>query len=167
VAGWSKPWAASLPQERDPVPVVQEARWNQGPVWTGAENLVPHRDSIEGSTWNIFRKLLLLMYNIKLRLVILLAYFLYHYYNLVITFVHWTLGKYNYRALWYHFCLLFGSIQLKYSNQALRSFRCFPYYVIIILSFILSIRHRNYPQLLIRCYTTCEAATKSSNSIRV
>ena len=71
---------------------------------------------------------------------IFLSYFLYHYYNLIITFVHWTLGKYNYRVLWYHFFILFGSIQLKYSNQALRSFRCFPYYVMIILSFILSIR---------------------------
>jgi hypothetical protein len=27
------------PRERDPVPIVQEAGWAQGPVWTGAENL--------------------------------------------------------------------------------------------------------------------------------
>jgi len=26
---------------KDPVPIVQEARWAPGPVWTGAENLVP------------------------------------------------------------------------------------------------------------------------------
>ena len=26
---------------KDPVPVVQEARWIPGPVWTGAENLAP------------------------------------------------------------------------------------------------------------------------------
>ena len=26
---------------KDPVPIVQEARWSPGPVWTGAENLVP------------------------------------------------------------------------------------------------------------------------------
>ena len=25
----------------DPVPIVQEAGWTPGPVWTGAENLVP------------------------------------------------------------------------------------------------------------------------------
>jgi hypothetical protein len=25
----------------DPVPIVQEAVWATGPVWTGAENLVP------------------------------------------------------------------------------------------------------------------------------
>jgi len=25
----------------DPVPIVQEAGWNPGPVWTGAENLAP------------------------------------------------------------------------------------------------------------------------------
>jgi hypothetical protein len=29
------------PRERDPVPIVQEAGWAPGPVWTGAENLVP------------------------------------------------------------------------------------------------------------------------------
>jgi hypothetical protein len=29
------------PRARDPVPIVQEARWALGPVWTGAENLVP------------------------------------------------------------------------------------------------------------------------------
>jgi len=33
---------------KDPVPIVQEAGWAPGPVWTGAENLVPHRDSIPG-----------------------------------------------------------------------------------------------------------------------
>ena len=26
---------------KDPVPIVQEAGWAPGPVWTGAENLVP------------------------------------------------------------------------------------------------------------------------------
>ena len=26
---------------KDPVPVVQEAGWAPGPVWTGAENLAP------------------------------------------------------------------------------------------------------------------------------
>ena len=33
---------------KDPVPIVQEAGWAPGPVWTGAENLTPHRDSIPG-----------------------------------------------------------------------------------------------------------------------
>ena len=28
-------------RERDPVPIVQEAGWASGPVWTGAENLAP------------------------------------------------------------------------------------------------------------------------------
>ena len=32
---------AALPLERDPVPIVQEAEWAPGPVWTGAENLPP------------------------------------------------------------------------------------------------------------------------------
>jgi len=30
---------AALPRERDPVPIVQEAGWVPGPVWTGGENL--------------------------------------------------------------------------------------------------------------------------------
>ena len=33
---------------KDPVPIVQEAGWAPGPVWTGAENLAPPRDSILG-----------------------------------------------------------------------------------------------------------------------
>jgi len=35
-------------QERDPVPTVQEAGWFPEPVWTVAENLASHRDSIPG-----------------------------------------------------------------------------------------------------------------------
>ena len=34
------------PQERDPVPIVQEAGWAPGLVWKGAEIFAPHRDSI-------------------------------------------------------------------------------------------------------------------------
>jgi hypothetical protein len=30
---------AALTQETEPVPIVQEARWAPGPVWTGTENL--------------------------------------------------------------------------------------------------------------------------------
>jgi hypothetical protein len=33
---------------KDPGHIVQEAGWAPGPVWTGAENLAPHRDSIPG-----------------------------------------------------------------------------------------------------------------------
>jgi hypothetical protein len=32
--------AAFYPR-KDPVPIVQEAGWAPGPVWTGAENLAP------------------------------------------------------------------------------------------------------------------------------
>ena len=35
---------ASTP-EKEPVPVVQEAGWAPGPVWTGGKSR-PHRDSI-------------------------------------------------------------------------------------------------------------------------
>ena len=39
-------WSAArpdrtLPPRKDPVPIVQEAGWTPGPVWTGAENLDP------------------------------------------------------------------------------------------------------------------------------
>jgi len=30
-----------LTPRKDPVPIVQEAGWASGPVWTGAENLAP------------------------------------------------------------------------------------------------------------------------------
>ena len=33
---------AALPPGKDPVPIVQEAGWAPGPVWTGEGNLVPH-----------------------------------------------------------------------------------------------------------------------------
>ena len=33
---------------KDPVHIVQEDGWAPGPVWTGAENLAPHGDSIHG-----------------------------------------------------------------------------------------------------------------------
>ena len=29
------------PREKDPVPIVEEAGWAPGPVWTGVENLHP------------------------------------------------------------------------------------------------------------------------------
>ena len=38
---------------KDPVPIVQEAGWAPGPVWTGAENLAPHRDSIPGPSGSV------------------------------------------------------------------------------------------------------------------
>ena len=38
--------SAFYPWERDPVPILQEAGWTPGPVWTGVA--LPHRDSIPG-----------------------------------------------------------------------------------------------------------------------
>ena len=43
-------WSAArprrtLPPGKDPVPILQEAVWAPGPVWTGGKSL-PHRDSI-------------------------------------------------------------------------------------------------------------------------
>jgi hypothetical protein len=37
----------SLPPGKEPVPIIQEAGWATGPVWTGAE-ILPHRDLIPG-----------------------------------------------------------------------------------------------------------------------
>ena len=31
----------ALPLGKDPVPIVQEAGWTPGPVWTGTENFAP------------------------------------------------------------------------------------------------------------------------------
>jgi hypothetical protein len=41
--GWGVSVTPRLPSTpgKDPVPIVQEARWAPGPVWTGAENLAP------------------------------------------------------------------------------------------------------------------------------
>jgi len=49
VGGQCQAPAVLLPG-KDPVPIVEEAGWAPGPVWTGAENLTPplHRDSILG-----------------------------------------------------------------------------------------------------------------------
>jgi hypothetical protein len=50
--GTRKGWEVSVTPRplftpaKDPVLIVQEAGWAPGPVWTGAENLAPHRDSI-------------------------------------------------------------------------------------------------------------------------
>ena len=38
--GWTT-FPALPPRKRPPVPIVQEAGWAPGPVWTGAENLAP------------------------------------------------------------------------------------------------------------------------------
>ena len=33
--------SAALQPGKEPVPIVQEAEWAPGPVWTGTENLAP------------------------------------------------------------------------------------------------------------------------------
>ena len=38
---WSAPRPGRFTPGKDPVPIVQEARWAPGPVWTSAENLAP------------------------------------------------------------------------------------------------------------------------------
>ena len=37
--GWSTPHTGHFPPGKDPVPIVQDAGWAPGPVWTDAENL--------------------------------------------------------------------------------------------------------------------------------
>ena len=39
--GWSTPRRGRFTPGKDPLPIVQEAGWASGPVWTGAENLAP------------------------------------------------------------------------------------------------------------------------------
>ena len=46
--GWSTSRPGRFTPRKDPVPIVQEVGLAAGPVWTGAENFAPHRDSIPG-----------------------------------------------------------------------------------------------------------------------
>jgi hypothetical protein len=46
--GWSTPRPGHFTPGKDPVPIVREAGWALGPVWTVAENLALHQDSITG-----------------------------------------------------------------------------------------------------------------------
>ena len=39
--GWSTLRLGSFTPGKDPAPIVEEAGWAPGPVWTGAENLAP------------------------------------------------------------------------------------------------------------------------------
>jgi len=39
--GWATPCPGRFTPGKDPVPIVWEAGWTPGPVWTGAENLAP------------------------------------------------------------------------------------------------------------------------------
>jgi len=48
VGRWLTPRPGRFIPGKDPVPIVQEAGWASGPIWKGAENLAPHRDSIPG-----------------------------------------------------------------------------------------------------------------------
>jgi hypothetical protein len=45
-AGWSMPHPSHFTPGKDRVPIVYEARWAPGLVWTGEENFAPHQDSI-------------------------------------------------------------------------------------------------------------------------
>jgi len=53
----SRPQTLS-PGEREGIHIVQEAEWVPGSVWTGAENLTPHQDSIPGPS-NPYRVVIL------------------------------------------------------------------------------------------------------------
>jgi len=39
VGGWSAPRTSLFTFENDPIPIVQQAGWVPGPIWTSAENL--------------------------------------------------------------------------------------------------------------------------------
>ena len=41
MGGWSTPHPCRFTPGKDPVPIVQEAGWAPGPVWTSTENLSP------------------------------------------------------------------------------------------------------------------------------
>ena len=60
--GTRRGWGASVTPRplftpgKNPVPIVQEAGWAPGPVWTGKVNLTPHRDSISGPSRPLYRR---------------------------------------------------------------------------------------------------------------
>ena len=41
--GWSTSRSGRFTPGKDPVPIVQEAGWAPGPIWTGVQNLAPTR----------------------------------------------------------------------------------------------------------------------------
>ena len=41
MGGWSTPHSGRFTSGKDPVPVVQEAGWAPGPIWTDVKNLAP------------------------------------------------------------------------------------------------------------------------------
>jgi hypothetical protein len=45
--GWSTARPGRFTPGNDPVPIVQEAGWAPGPVWTGAENLAVNGTNIQ------------------------------------------------------------------------------------------------------------------------
>jgi len=55
----------------DPVPIVQEAGWDSGPVWTGAENLAPtgiRSPDRPARRQSLYRDLIVMGENIKVNL---------------------------------------------------------------------------------------------------
>jgi len=53
--GWSTPRPCCFTPDKVPLPIIKEAGWASGTVWTGAENLGPHRHSIPRlfSPWRV------------------------------------------------------------------------------------------------------------------
>jgi len=53
--GWSILRPRRLTPENGPVPIIQESGWVPLPVWTGAENPVPHQELTPGpsSSWRV------------------------------------------------------------------------------------------------------------------
>jgi hypothetical protein len=47
-SGWSTPRPGRFITGNYPLSTVEEGGWAKGSVWTGKENVVPHRDSIPG-----------------------------------------------------------------------------------------------------------------------
>jgi hypothetical protein len=43
--GWAVKATGLLAAGANPASIAQETRWVPGPIWMGAENLAPHRDS--------------------------------------------------------------------------------------------------------------------------
>ena len=76
-SGCLTPRPGHFTPRKEPVPIVQEAGWTPGPVWTGVQNLASNRDSIPGPSRlqrvAIPTELSLLTINIMLVLILFLT----------------------------------------------------------------------------------------------
>ena len=115
----------ALPSRKDPVPILYEAGWVSGPVWTVAEKIAPHRDSLSGP-YNIYRIAIPTT---------LSGPYLRNYRKMCLKSAELILG-------W----LIFGSPRTILIMTILHDSECLDYVVFCIILYLVPLRHRHSPQ---------------------